>query len=54
VRGCGLVSSGSIQCTVAVPCGHGNEHSNSVKGEKFLDQLSDYNPLKKILLHAVN
>jgi hypothetical protein len=28
--------------TEAGPCEHGNEPSGSIKGEKFLNQLSDY------------
>jgi len=32
---------------VAVSCEHGNEPSGSIKGAKFLDQLSNYQLLKK-------
>jgi len=32
---------------VAYSCEHGNEPSSSVKGGEFLDQLSDYQLLKK-------
>jgi hypothetical protein len=32
---------------VADSCGHGNEHSVSIKGGGFLDQLSDPKLLKK-------
>jgi hypothetical protein len=32
---------------VAGPCDHGNEPPASVKGEEFLDYLSDYQRLKK-------
>jgi hypothetical protein len=28
-------------------CEHGNEHSVSIKGGEFVDQLSDYQLLKK-------
>jgi hypothetical protein len=32
---------------MASSCGHGNEPSGSVKGEEFLDYLSDCELLKK-------
>jgi hypothetical protein len=32
---------------LAAFCGHGNEPSGSIKGEEFLDELSDYQVLKK-------
>jgi hypothetical protein len=32
---------------MAGPCEHGNEHSGSIKGGGFLDQLKDYERLKK-------
>jgi hypothetical protein len=34
--------------------GHSNEPSGSIKGSKFLDQLSDYQFLEDILLHGVS
>jgi hypothetical protein len=30
-------------------CEHGNEHSGSIKGEEFLEQLSDYQLLRTLL-----
>jgi len=39
---CGLDASGSRQVPVVGYCEHGNEHSGSIKGGEFLDQLSDY------------
>jgi len=32
---------------------HGNEHSGSLKGREFLDRLSDYQLLRRTLLHGV-
>jgi hypothetical protein len=29
-------------------CEHGYEHSDSIKGDEFLDQLSDYKLLSKV------
>jgi hypothetical protein len=37
---CGLDSSGSGQGPVAGCCEHGDKHSDSMKGEEFLDYLS--------------
>jgi len=42
VLSCGLDSSGSGQGPVADSCERGNEPSSSIKGEKFLDWLRDY------------
>jgi len=44
---CGLGPSGSGYGPAAGPCEYGNECSGSIKGEKFLDFLSDYWLLKK-------
>jgi hypothetical protein len=44
---CGSKSSGSIYGPVAGSCEHGSGHSVSIKGAKFLDQLSDYELLKE-------
>jgi len=46
---CGMVAYSSEQEPMAGSHGHGNEPSgsSSVKGGKFLDQLSDYRLLKK-------
>jgi hypothetical protein len=38
---CRLDASGSGEEPVAGFCGHGNEPSPSMKGEKFLDHMSD-------------
>jgi hypothetical protein len=43
----GLDASGSGQGPVAGCCKHDNESSASIRGGKFLDQLSDYQLLKK-------
>jgi hypothetical protein len=42
VGSCGLESSGSGQGPVAGSCEHSNEPLGSIKGEEFLDKLSDY------------
>jgi len=42
-----LDASGSGQGPVVGCCGHGNEPLGSIKGGKFLDQLSDYYWLPK-------
>jgi hypothetical protein len=39
---CGLDTSDSEQGQVVGCCEHGNEHSDSIKGEELVDQLSDY------------
>jgi hypothetical protein len=39
---CGLDSSGSVQGPVAGCCEHGHKHSGYIKGEEFLDKLTDY------------
>jgi hypothetical protein len=36
---------------VAGFCEHGNEPSDSIKGMELLDKLSDYQLLKKALIH---
>jgi hypothetical protein len=43
----GLDSSGSVSGLVAGCCEHCNELYGSIKGRKFLDQLSDCQLLKK-------
>jgi hypothetical protein len=52
VRGYGLGSAGSGQDPDAGFCEHGNEPSGSIKCEEFLDQLSDYNLYRRVLLHG--
>jgi len=42
VRGCGLGSSGSRCEPLTDSREYGNKLLSSLKGEKFLDQLSDY------------
>jgi hypothetical protein len=37
-------SAGSGQGLVTASCEHGHEHSGSIEGEEFLDQLSGYQP----------
>ena len=48
VGGRGLDSSGSGQVQVASSCKHGNNLSGFIKGRKFLDQLRNYQLLKKV------
>jgi hypothetical protein len=50
--GCGLDSPGPGLGPVAGSCEHDNETSGSIKGGEFLDQLSDYQFLKRILLYV--
>jgi hypothetical protein len=45
--GSGLDSTGSGQDPVTCACEHGNEPPDFIKGEVFLDQVSDYQVLKK-------
>jgi hypothetical protein len=40
--GCGLDSSGCGYEPVVDSCEHGNKLSGSIKGEEFLDKLSNY------------
>jgi hypothetical protein len=47
VGGCRLDSSGSGHVLLAITCGHGSEPSGSIKDREFLDQLSNYQLLKK-------
>jgi hypothetical protein len=47
----GLGSNGSGYRRVTGSCLHVNESSGSIKDAKFLDQLSDYECLKKTILH---
>jgi hypothetical protein len=44
---CGIDSSGSGWGPVAVTCEESNEPTGSIKGGGFIDQLSDYQFLKK-------
>jgi hypothetical protein len=47
-------SSGSGQRPVAGSCGHSNEHSDSKNNEEFIDQLSNYQLVKKgALFHGI-
>jgi hypothetical protein len=48
VCGCGLDSSGSEQRPAANSCEHGNEPSGFIKGEEFLDWVSDHLLLKNL------
>jgi hypothetical protein len=47
VASCVLNASRSKQGPVADSCEHDNESSSSIKGGKFLDNLSDCELLKK-------
>jgi hypothetical protein len=47
MRRCGLDSSGSAYWPVVGCCEHGNEPSCSTTCREFLDQLIDYQLLKK-------
>jgi hypothetical protein len=44
---------GHICLMIVTSGGHENEHSGGLKGEEFLDQLSEYQLLKKVLFHGV-
>jgi hypothetical protein len=43
-------SAGSLYGPVVGSCEHGNEPSGSMKGGEFLDQINDYQFLKKELV----
>jgi hypothetical protein len=44
---------GSIWLTIITSGEHDNERSDAIKGEEFLDRLSEYQLLKKGLFHGV-
>jgi len=39
---------------VVGPCEHCNEPSGSIKGEEFLDQLSDFSFSRRNLFHGIS
>jgi hypothetical protein len=45
--GCGLDASYSDQKPLADCCEHGNEALGFIKSREFIDQMSDYQLLKK-------
>jgi hypothetical protein len=47
LEGGGINSFGSGQGPLAGSCEHGNEPSGSIKGEKFVGYLRDYQLLRK-------
>jgi len=49
----GLNSSGLEQGSLDSSCGYGNEPSDSVKGGKFFDQMSNYQFHKEDSLHGI-
>jgi hypothetical protein len=50
---CDGTLNGSGQNPVTAYFGHDNDHSDSIKGGEFYEQLSDHHLPKKILLHTI-